>query len=202
MSRTKLSFAFYSILILSAISSIFATAHYADSLDWGGNEWDVVGCEGAEGNHVGLGGRFDHAIDDKGRVSVPARIREVLQRDNLDSLFITNWIAERERCLAIYLPSHWDKFVGTLSQRVSLEPSMQRFQMFFIGGAHEVQVDRQGRILIPPRLREYAHLDRDVTFNTMTDHFQLWDKPTLERILDTTVQQIIEDPEFMRKLNL
>lgn len=149
-----------------------------------------------------FGGRFDHTIDEKGRVSIPARVREILARDEQDTVFVTNWIAERERCLAIFPPGNWLKMVGKASQRPSLESPMQAFQMFFIGGAHETQVDRQGRILIPPRLREYAHLDRDVTFSSMTDHFQLWDKPTLAGVLATVERQIIEDPEFIRKINL
>lgn len=146
-------------------------------------------------------GRFDHAIDDKGRVSIPARFREALQRENHDSLFISNWTAQGERCLVLYPPGEWMKMVGKISQRASLEPTMQSFQMFFIGGAHEVQVDRQGRILIPPKLREFAVLGRDVTFNALIDHFQLWDRATLEHILNSAVRNMM-DPDFVAKLNL
>jgi MraZ protein len=146
-------------------------------------------------------GRFDHATDEKGRVSIPARFREVLQRDGHESLVITNWIYQRERCLALFPPNEWTRLSGKISQRGSLDPSTQTFQMFLIGGAHEVQVDRQGRILIPPKLREYAHLDRDVTFNALIDHFQLWDKAVLQRILEAAEQQMM-DPEFVGKLNL
>ena len=146
-------------------------------------------------------GRFDHATDEKGRVSIPARFREVLQRDGHESLVITNWIYQRERCLALFPPNEWTRLSGKISQRGSLDPSTQTLQMFFIGGAHEVQVDRQGRILIPPKLREYAHLDRDVTFNALIDHFQLWDKAVLQRILEAAEQQMM-DPEFVGKLNL
>jgi MraZ protein len=146
-------------------------------------------------------GRFDHAIDEKGRVSIPARFREVLERESQESLFISNWNAQGERCLVLFPPAQWTKMVGKISQHVSLDPSTQLFQMFFIGGAHEVQVDRQGRILIPPILREYANLGRDVAFNALTDHFQLWDKPTLVRILAAAEQQMM-NPEFIAKLNL
>lgn len=149
-----------------------------------------------------FGGRFDHTIDEKGRVSIPAPVREALARDNQEIVFVTNWIASRERCLAIFPPANWTKLAGRASQHDNLESSMQAFQMFFFGGAHEVQVDRQGRILIPPRLREYAHLGRDVTFSAMTDHFQLWDKPTLECVLGMVERQLMEDPDFIRKINL
>lgn len=146
-------------------------------------------------------GRFDHATDEKGRVSIPARFREELQRDGHESLFITNWIFLRERCLALYPPGEWSRFNAKMGQQGGLNPSAQIFQMFVVGGAHEVQVDRQGRILIPPKLREYAHLERDVTFTALINHFQLWDKPVLQRILAAAEQQMM-DPEFVAKLNL
>ena len=146
-------------------------------------------------------GRFDHATDEKGRVSIPSRFRETLQRDGHESLFITNWVFQRERCLALFPPSQWTKLIGKISQRGSLDPSTQTLQMFFIGGAHEVRVDPQGRILIPPKLREYARLDRDVTFNALVDHFQLWDKALLQRIAEAAEQQVM-DPDFLAKLNL
>jgi MraZ protein len=146
-------------------------------------------------------GRFDHATDEKGRVSIPSRFRETLQRDGHESLFITNWVFQKERCLALFPPSQWTRLIGKISQRGSLDPSTQTLLMYFVGGAHEVQVDRQGRILIPPKLREYARLDRDVTFNALIDHFQLWDKALLQRIADAAEQQMM-DPNFVEKLNL
>jgi MraZ protein len=146
-------------------------------------------------------GRFDHTTDEKGRVSIPARFREQLQRDGHESLIITNWVHQKDRCLALYPPNQWTKLIGKVSQLGSLGPSPQTLQMFLVGGAHEVQVDRQGRILIPPRLREYARLDREVTFSALIDHFQLWDKVVLQRILEAAEQQMM-DPEFVAKLNL
>lgn len=74
-------------------------------------------------------------------------------------------------------------------------------ELFYIGGAHEVLVDKQGRILVPPKLREFAALGREVTFSALTDHFQLWDKAVLEQVLKAT-EQHLEDPEFFQKLGL
>lgn len=146
-------------------------------------------------------GRFDHAIDEKGRVSIPARFREVLERDVVDRLYITNFIFGDERCLVLYPPGEWQRLVGRIKQRSSFDRNVQLFQTFYIGGAHEVQVDSQGRILIPPKLREFARLERDVTFSAMTDHFQLWDKLTMDRVL-AGVEESLRDPEFFRNLNL
>jgi transcriptional regulator MraZ len=145
-------------------------------------------------------GRFDHAIDDKGRVSMPARFREVLSREDHDRLYITNFIFEGQRCLELYPPSEWEavlsRFKGKRGNRET-----QLFETFYVGGAHEVQLDKQGRILIPPRLREFAKLEREVTFSARHDRFQLWDRATLERILKSAEEQIMADPEFLNRID-
>ena len=146
-------------------------------------------------------GRFDHSIDDKGRVSIPARFREALLQQGHDRMFVTNFIQGRERCLALYPPGEWETLVARIKSRPAFDPLIQAFETFHVGGAHEVQVDRQGRILIPTRLRDFAHLERVVTFSALHDHFQLWDKATLEKVLKTTEEQIL-DPAFFQKLNL
>lgn len=146
-------------------------------------------------------GRFDHAIDEKGRVSIPARFREVLQREGHERLFITNFFYTRERCLELYPPREWDAVVAKFASRGQFDPTLQKFETFFISGAQEVPVDRQGRILIPAKLREWAGLAREVTFSARRDHFQLWDKQVLERVLRATEEEI-QDPAFFEKLNL
>ena len=146
-------------------------------------------------------GRFDHSIDEKGRVSIPARFREVLQRENHDRLYITNFPFDGQRCLALYPPSQWETLNANLRTKPRFDPRVQVFETLIIVGAHEVPVDRQGRILIPPKLREYAALDREVTFSARQDHFQLWDKRILEKVLKATEEKIM-DPEFFAKLGL
>lgn len=146
-------------------------------------------------------GRFDHAIDDKGRVSIPVRFREELERDGHDRLYITNFIVENQRCLEVYPPNEWTRLQEQIRQKTRFDPQLRAFELFYIGGAHEVLVDRQGRLLVPPKLREFAALDRDVTFSALTDHFQLWDKAVLEQVLKATEQRF-QDPEFFQKLGL
>ncbi len=146
-------------------------------------------------------GRFDHAIDNKGRVSIPVRFREVLQKSEFDRVFITNHILNTEKCLALYPPDEWWRMVAKVKQKPSFDRNVQIFQTFYLGGAHEVEVDRQGRILIPPKLRQFAHLEKDVTFSAMTDHFQLWDKGTLDRVLNEA-EKSLADPNFLSGLGL
>jgi MraZ protein len=146
-------------------------------------------------------GRFDHALDEKGRVSVPARFRDVLQAEGHDRMYITNHILEREHCLALYPPRAWEELTSKIREKARFDRNIQLFQTFYIGGAHEVEADRQGRILVPPKLRDFARLDKEVTFSAQIDHFQLWDRAVLGRVL-SSAEELMADPEFFGKLNL
>ena len=146
-------------------------------------------------------GRFDHAIDEKGRVSIPARFREELERDGHDRLYITNFIDNGQRCLELYPPNEWTRLLEKIREKTRFDTQMRAFQLFYIGGAHEVMVDKQGRILVPPKLREFAALGREVTFSALTEHFQLWDKAALEQVLKAAEDRF-KDPEFFQKLGL
>ena len=146
-------------------------------------------------------GRYDHALDEKGRVSIPARFREKLQGDGHDLLYITNFVMEGEHLLELFQPNEWEKRVAKFADTRATDREAQLFETFYIGGAHEVPVDRQGRILIPPRLREFARLGRDVTFSAKHNRFELWDTATLDRVLLMTVDSL-RKPEFLAKINI
>jgi MraZ protein len=163
--------------------------------------WWTVGLCGETWLTAVFSGRFDHSLDDKGRVSIPSRFREVLVREDCDRLFITNFSVDSDRCLDLYTPSEWARLVAKIKQRAAFDRDGRLFQTFYIGGAHELEVDAQGRILIPSRLRDFARLDREVTFSAMIDRFQLWDKAALARVLAAAEEQF-KDPAFLGKLNL
>lgn len=134
-------------------------------------------------------------------MSIPVRFREELQKHGNERLYITNFIYRHRRCLVLYPPNEWERLVGRLKQKPIFDQKMQDFQMYFIGGAHEVEVDRQGRILIPPTLRRYASIDKNVTFSALVDHFTLWDKDTWEEVLLET-ERNIETDNFFSDLGL
>src|SRR5271169_4563028 len=102
-------------------------------LDCSGAEWDVVGRWGGIGV---FNGRFDHAIDEKGRVSIPARFRDILQRDGHDRMYITNFIFEREKLLELYPPAEWERMVAKFADRRTGDRAAKLFEIFYIGGAH------------------------------------------------------------------
>jgi len=102
----------------------------------------------------------------------------------------------------LYPPREWEELAARIREKARFDRNVQLFQTFYIGGAHEVEADRQGRILVPAKLREFARLDREVTFSAQIDHFQLWDRAMLDRVLQAAEEKLIADPEFFGKLNL
>ena len=117
-------------------------------------------------------GRFEHTIDSKGRVSIPAKFRELLAEKYDERLILTNF----DRCLVAYPFEEWrvvEEKVGSLSM---VKKEVRAFQRFFISGASECPIDKLGRILIPPTLRDYAQLARNVVFNGMLKKFEIWSK--------------------------
>jgi len=118
-------------------------------------------------------GRFHYRIDAKGRLSVPSKFREILSSHYTDErLIITNF----DQCLWAYPLLEWqelEKKVSNLPQFLDEVISLQRV---FISAATECPVDKQGRILIPSSLREYAAIDNDVVIVGMTKRIEIWAK--------------------------
>jgi MraZ protein len=117
-------------------------------------------------------GRFEHTIDSKGRVSLPAKYREILSSSFNDRLIVTNF----DSCLVAYPYEEWVKLEENFSQHSIMEEDVQTFLHYFISGAAEATIDKLGRMLIPPHLRKHAGLERDIVFVGMIKRIQIWDK--------------------------
>jgi len=113
-----------------------------------------------------------HTIDTKGRIIVPARFREVLKADQSESLMLTRM----DSALVAYTMGEWLKIEKRILSLAEKSASMRRFRRVFIGGAFECTLDKQDRTLIPPALRQYAQLERDIVMVGVLDHFEIWSK--------------------------
>ncbi|HVO29197.1 MAG TPA: division/cell wall cluster transcriptional repressor MraZ [bacterium] len=114
-------------------------------------------------------GQFEHSIDAKGRLSIPAKFRDVLQARASGRLVVTN----HDRCVYAYAFPDFEEIEKKLASAPQTE--VQRaFIRRFIGGAHECDIDNTGRILVPPPLRAYASLSRDVMLVGGAKHFEIW----------------------------
>lgn len=147
-------------------------------------------------------GTFEHVIDEKGRVNVPVRYRDALRGGGDERLFITNFIIQNVRCLDVHPAAAWLDLEGRLRAKPQFDPKIISFFNYYFAGAQECQLDKQGRILVPPRLREYAGLKKDVVFTGALDKFRIWDRDSFAPIFSSGEQMLIENPGILSEIGI
>lgn len=118
--------------------------------------------------------QFQHTLDDKGRVILPARHRERL----LSGLVITRGM---DRCLDVWPIGEFEKRVEEVASRPMESKQARRRQRMLLSGAHDDVPDSQGRIVIPSVLREYAGLERELVIVGMRNKVEIWDRTRWEQ---------------------
>jgi MraZ protein len=112
-------------------------------------------------------------LDAKGRLAIPARYREQLQACCASRLVIT---VDADHCLLIYPEPNWVEIERKLERLPSFNPTARKLQRLYIGHAQDVEMDAQGRVLLPPSLRSFASLDKRVALVGQSNKFELWDE--------------------------
>ncbi len=142
-------------------------------------------------------GEYSHAIDNKGRLILPSRIREVAQAHYVEKFFITRGL---DTCLFMFAEEEWrsveQKFKGMSFTR----QDARRFNRFYFSGAIEAVPDKQGRILIPTYLKEFAGIKRDVMILGVSNRIEIWDKARWQEFyhanvgqFETTAEKLIDN---------
>jgi MraZ protein len=115
-------------------------------------------------------GEHEHTLDDKNRLTLPARFRQAFA----EGIVVTRGM---DGCLFAYTPQDWSALVqGRLATLDPLSKEGRRMQRFFYAGATEAELDKQGRVGIPAALLEHAKLGRDVVVAGVHDHLEIWDR--------------------------
>ncbi|MDI3297704.1 MAG: division/cell wall cluster transcriptional repressor MraZ [Bacillota bacterium] len=112
-------------------------------------------------------GEYRHSLDAKGRVTIPARLRDELGA----RVILTRGL---DRCLFVYSVEDWERLRAGLAQLPFTQADVRAFARLFFAGAVEGEVDRQGRLLIPPMLREYGGIDREIAILGVSDRLEIW----------------------------
>lgn len=112
-------------------------------------------------------GEFSHALDDKGRITIPARLRE-----DLNNHFVMT--KGLDGCLFLYPMAEWSKMEERLKALPMTNANARAFQRLFLAGAQDVEIDRQARVTVPPRLRDYAGVIKDVVLVGVSNRVELW----------------------------
>lgn len=147
-------------------------------------------------------GCFEHSIDDKGRVSIPVSFRKVLLGLQDERIVVTKFLLHSFRCLDIYPQAEWEVLEQELLNKPRFDETFAKLEAFYLSNAQECAVDKQGRILLPPMLREYASLQKDVVFASALKKFRIWDKATWQRFNQESEKDLVQDPRLFTGLNV
>lgn len=124
-----------------------------------------------------LMGEYHHSIDEKGRMIIPSKFRVELG----ESFIVTRGL---ENCLFVYSNSEWEKITNKLNKLPFTKKDARNFNRFFLSGAIEVELDKQGRINISNPLATYANLEKDVVIIGVGDRLEIWAKDRWENFFD------------------
>ena len=113
-------------------------------------------------------------IDTKGRLAIPTRYRSALGAEEKVPLVVT--IDTEETCLLLYTAAQWQIIENNLQKLPSFNAAARRIQRLLIGHATDVELDANARVLLPPVLRNYAQLEKDVVMIGQGNKFEVWDQ--------------------------
>lgn len=133
-------------------------------------------------------GEFQHTVDAKGRLFIPAKLREGLG----DRFIATKGL---EDCLFVFHQTEWEAFGEKLRSLPLASGAARAFTRMFFSGATDCEVDSQGRILLPANLREYAQIDKEVVIVGVSSRVEIWAKPKWEEYCDKAEESFEETAE-------
>lgn len=142
-------------------------------------------------------------LDAKGRLAMPSRYRGELESRSNGQLIVT--IDAVDPCLCIYPLSEWELIEAKLRELATFREENRRLQRLLIGNAVDLELDGSGRLLVPPRLRTYAKLDKSVMLVGQLNKFQLWDEDAWNALAEAdlaAIQQPGAMPDDLRDLIL
>jgi MraZ protein len=114
-------------------------------------------------------GEYNHTVDTKGRLIIPSKFRELLGEE----FVVTKGL---DGCLFVFPMNEWQAFEEKLRSLPLTNKSARQFSRFFVAGATSCELDKQGRILLPGTLREFAGLEKDVVLTGMLNRIEIWSK--------------------------
>ncbi len=140
-------------------------------------------------------GEYNHSIDAKGRLIVPSKFRETLG----ETFYVTKGL---DGCLSVYPTEEWKIFESKLRSLPITNKNARKFTRFFLAGATECEIDKQGRILIPATLREYAGLVKDAVLVGVSSRIEIWSRDKWSEVNDIDVDDMSDVAEHMEELGI
>lgn len=133
-------------------------------------------------------GRYEHSMDDKGRLSIPSKFREIILATGDHRLIATNF----DGCLWVYPYAEWQQVEDRIARLPQFKDEVKALSRVFISAAAECPVDRAGRIMVPQTLRDYAGITREVVVVGMIRRVEIWAKERWEKVFNEAQMNVAE----------
>lgn len=117
-------------------------------------------------------GRYEHNVDAKGRLALPSSYRRLLAEAGAEHLVVTTHISDP--CLVAYPPEEWEAFEKRLAKQPQFNEGVMLMRRLYVGNAHDLGIDKQGRILLPPAHRDYAKLEKGACWVGGIRTLEIW----------------------------
>jgi MraZ protein len=132
-------------------------------------------------------GEYRHSVDDKGRIAVPAKFRAQIE----EGAVVSRWL---DACLAIHTRTGWEQLAAKVAGLPITDAGSRLFQRYVFAGAFEADLDRQGRVVVPAYLREWAALEGEAVIVGSRDHAEIWAPARWD-----DYRRALEDPDSLAK---
>ena len=129
-------------------------------------------------------GEYRHSVDDKGRIAVPAKFRAQIE----EGAVVSRWL---DACLAIHTRTGWDQLAAKVAGLPITDSGSRLFQRYVFAGAFEAGLDRQGRVVVPAYLRDWAGLEGEAVIVGSRDHAEIWSPARWD-----DYRRALEDPDL------
>ncbi|GAA0412064.1 division/cell wall cluster transcriptional repressor MraZ [Paenibacillus motobuensis] len=139
-------------------------------------------------------GEFQHSIDEKGRIIIPAKFRDLLGT----SFVVTRGL---DQCLFVYPATEWELLEQKLKTLPLMKSDARAFTRFFFSGATECEWDKQGRVNIPSNLRQYAKLEKECVVLGVSNRVEIWSRSTWEQYFEQSEESFNEIAEKLVDFN-
>lgn len=138
---------------------------------------------------IGFLGEYESTVDAKGRFLLPAGFKKQLAEGE------NRFIISRgfEKCLTLYPLKSWEPIVAKINQLNDFDPKVRAFRRQFLGGATEVEADTAGRLLLPPTLKEFAGLSKDIILVAAVDKIEIWDASKYKQFFEDFSPEAFSD---------
>ncbi|MBI2885526.1 MAG: division/cell wall cluster transcriptional repressor MraZ [Candidatus Omnitrophica bacterium] len=128
-------------------------------------------------------GEYEHAMDPKGRIIIPAKLRQGFEAQHVETVFLTRGL---DGCLFVFGEPEWRSAEARFKDVSFTKSESRKFNRLFFSGAVEIQLDRLGRLLIPKHLQEFAQIKQDVVIVGVSSRLEIWAKARWREFYETS----------------